>query len=248
MLQILQLGNEKVFGSSNPGVFTDARCFMNWIASQYNMKMPPEYTEPSSCSDTNGRGDKSDINKEVCNAQLLSARKERTWKPCAKKLQPDPPTNCGVKGCELNCTQVSSFHEDCINKVIKGCFETTSVKVLNTMCDFKKPDPSDNMKPWSECRLSGTEGFSQNVFQCLDTRGETAICSNNCKGMNPNGIIIGGTAVAIAATVSATGFLTPAVMGAVGLGAVGAGAVGVGGASAFFTDRCPNTRPCRVRQ
>ena len=70
-----------------------------------------------------------------------------------------------------------------------------------------------------------------------------AICSNNCRGVNPNAIIIGGTAVAIAAAVSQTLLLSPAAIGVVGLGA---GAVGVGAASGLFRNQCPNRRPCQV--
>ena len=88
--------------------------------------------------------------------------------------------------------------------------------------------------------------FNENIFQCKNSEGKVAICSNNCRGVNPNAIIIGGAAIAIAATVSGNLLLTPAAIGAVGLGAAGAGAVGIGAASGMFVNQCPNRRPCQV--
>ena len=49
----------------NPLVATDARCFMPWIASQYNMKLEKDYnTERLNCQ--NGRGDKNNVDQEIC--------------------------------------------------------------------------------------------------------------------------------------------------------------------------------------
>jgi hypothetical protein len=36
--------------SGNPSVFTDAQCYMDWIAAQYGLILPEGYTVPSSCS------------------------------------------------------------------------------------------------------------------------------------------------------------------------------------------------------
>mgnify|MGYP001427038769 FL=1 len=43
---------------------TDARCFMPWIASQYNMKLEADYAERLNCQ--NGEGDKNNVDKEQC--------------------------------------------------------------------------------------------------------------------------------------------------------------------------------------
>ena len=111
------------------------------------------------------------------------------------------------------------------------------VKESRTTCDF------NNASHPSECSNNGGEGFNENIYQCRNSEGDLAICSNNCRGVNPNAIIIGGTAVAIAATVSQTLLLSPAAIGVVGLGA---GAVGVGAASGLLRNQCPNRRPCQV--
>ena len=63
-------------------------------------------------------------------------------------------------------------------------------------------------------------------------------CANDCPGVDPEAIIVGGGLVA-----AATAGALPAVAGAVGFGTLGLAAIGqmVGGAA------CPATRPCNVR-
>ena len=48
----------------NPLVFTDARCFMPWIASQYNMKLEKEYEDTENCK--KGSGKRSNVNQDEC--------------------------------------------------------------------------------------------------------------------------------------------------------------------------------------
>ena len=65
-------------------------------------------------------------------------------------------------------------------------------------------------------------------------------CANNCLGVNPNAVIIGGSAVLAAATV------TPLQV----LGGVAASTLAAGGGAAvvgqMMNRSCPATRPCRV--
>ena len=61
-------------------------------------------------------------------------------------------------------------------------------------------------------------------------------CANNCKGVNPNAVIIGGTAVLAASTVTLQQVL-----------AIGVGVAAAGGAVGQMMNRsCPRTRPCQV--
>ena len=61
----LQLKIHKVnISGENPLVATDARCFMPWIASQYNMKLEADYAERLNCQ--NGEGDKNNADQEQC--------------------------------------------------------------------------------------------------------------------------------------------------------------------------------------
>ncbi len=50
--------------SSNPAVFTDALCYMDWIAAQYNLRLPPGYAAPQSCLQSSRS--KQDVNKIDC--------------------------------------------------------------------------------------------------------------------------------------------------------------------------------------
>ena len=72
-----------------------------------------------------------------------------------------------------------------------------------------------------------------------DRYGNNMTCANNCRGVNPNAVIIGGTAVLAAAAVTPLQVLTP-----LGLGALGGGAAVVG--QMMNRRSCPATRPCRV--
>ena len=53
-----------IFRGSNPVVVTDATCYMDWIAEQYNLRLESNYESKESCSLS--YGDKEDINKDVC--------------------------------------------------------------------------------------------------------------------------------------------------------------------------------------
>ena len=53
-----------IYRGSNPAVVTDATCYMDWIAEQYQLRLENDYDSKTSCSQ--GSGDKEDINKEEC--------------------------------------------------------------------------------------------------------------------------------------------------------------------------------------
>ena len=48
----------------NPAVVTDATCYMDWIAEQYELRLENDYESKTSCSQSSG--DKEDINQDVC--------------------------------------------------------------------------------------------------------------------------------------------------------------------------------------
>ena len=264
LTQILRQDLQTVYSSENPGVFTDARCYMDWIAGQYNMRLPSDYVA-SSCSEQRivnptltkntdfgvGTGDINDIEKDDCQAlfDYYYTEEETSFKNCSDfpKLQLEAPVNeadCGDHGCTPSCRYVDNFHQECKAETIKGCFEDSLVHVKNGTCAFNQTIDGVEEKTWDSCRLEGSEGFSYNIYVCQDKRGKIGTCANNCRGVSPNSILIGGVAPFFAAAVSAQTFLQPVLLGAAGIGAIGAGA---GGASVFLNNQqCPNTRPCRV--
>ena len=113
---------------------------------------------------------------------------------------------------------------------------------------------------WDKCRLLAQEGYSYNIYickvylctkyQCLDisqdSAGNNLTCANNCRGVNPNSVIIAGGAVLAEASVG--GFVAPAL----GLGSAAvalSAAAAAGGTLAYLAAlQCPRSRPCRVRQ
>jgi len=167
------------YASQNAAVFTDASCFMDWIASQYGLKMPESYKKPDSC--TLEKGNKNDIDQHFCKGLLI------------KK-----------------------------NETLKESF-----------CDWTKKD--NNSITWDKCRLFSQEGYAYNLHQCMDKDNNTLLCANNCKGVDPNAVVVGGTAVLAAAAIAGSSYLLPAV----GL----AGGVALGGPMAL--GMCPVFR-CRA--
>ena len=65
-------------------------------------------------------------------------------------------------------------------------------------------------------------------------------CANNCKGVNPNAVVVGGTAVLAASTVSLQQVL------ALGVGAAAAAGGGADVVGQMMNQGCPGTRPCQV--
>ena len=65
-------------------------------------------------------------------------------------------------------------------------------------------------------------------------------CANNCRGVDPNSVIIGGGAVLAASAIG--GLSISGLAPVLGLGAAAAAAGGV----ALSMGQCPASRPCRV--
>jgi hypothetical protein len=146
--------------SSNPTVFTDARCYLDWIAAQYNLSLPTGYSPPATC--TKSSGSKSAGNNSNC----LS----RTFATYQGDIEQILPCNFSTGGrCRLY-----SYNPD-----------------------FR---PATNT----------------NFFYCNNTNNARAICANDCPGVDPNAVVIGGTPTvfAVAAAVSFAPQLLPAVLGA----------------------------------
>ena len=66
-------------------------------------------------------------------------------------------------------------------------------------------------------------------------------CANNCRGVDPNSVIIGGGAVLAAAAVSLTSYVVPALALGAPVAVVGAG----GFVATMLGNRCP-TGQCMV--
>ena len=241
--------------------------------------MPSDYVKPDSCFDQHypssvinsptsnwkgyspqeeviaGTGNVDDIAKEDCRGSFNYDYVDKIlteFRNCSNfpKLQPDLPSPDATTP---NCTDID-FIAGCRNGNITGCYhrryQLASQKY--DRCAFNqtyKGKEGKNETTWEQCRLEGAEGFSYNIYQCQDKDGHLGTCANNCKGVNPNSIIIGGFAPIAVAGLAGQALLQPALLGAAGLGvgAVGVGAMGAMGVGPAVSSQCPNSRPCRVR-
>ena len=132
-------------------------------------------------------------------------------------------------------TTYSDAKEKCCSGEIDGCTYQQDQHVTDGgECDWTQTD-TDTKEQWSQCRLVAAEGFAYNVFQCLNKDGQKGTCSNNCLGVDPNAIIIGGTAVLAASAIAPA--IVPQVLGIGGLAALGA--VGAGAMMMGHQDTCP---------
>ena len=268
------LNDEFNYASKNPGVFTDARCHMPWIALQYGMKMPASYQVPASCDQSKGR--KGDIQQQLCrvNTDYYITQKNRPFVcPRCSEFGRQKKDKKGKKKGKENvkqlekhkkhrkqskkrfnrtqddddkwpsCEEITTYTDyklKCCDGTILGCRNSYVQHVTDGgFCDWGQPDPANLTALWDQCRLVAAEGFAYNVFQCINRDGQKGTCSNNCRGVDPNAIIIGGSAVLAASALAPA--LLPQVLSLGGLAAVGAGALVVGTQGG----RCP-VGFCRV--
>ena len=54
--------NEYIYRGNNVAVATDASCYMDWIAGEYNLKLDYEYEKKTSCFTASG--DREDIDRK----------------------------------------------------------------------------------------------------------------------------------------------------------------------------------------
>jgi hypothetical protein len=151
--------------SSNPAVFTDARCYMDWIAKQYGLSLPAGYSMPPYCA--LATGDKLAANNSNCLSRALY------------------------------------INED---------FETPK------RCNFTSDE--------NKCTLAERSGESQ-LTVCFNILNQLAICANDCPGVDPNAVVVGGVAallpLASATSFSVNSLLEPALGAVVGVAGLGMG-------------------------
>ena len=142
--QIWILDKAIQYGSENPGVFTDAYCYLPWIAAMYGMKLSENYISKESC----GRaiGNKNNINLKDCMGQDV----EVLSKECNDEL-------CFLKSRPTGLWRLGYF----------GTTEYRSGRRFRK-CDFTFKEELDNgvIELWDECRLFSEEGYAYNIYLC----------------------------------------------------------------------------------
>jgi hypothetical protein len=180
----------RLFGR-NPAVFTDGRCYLDWVAAQYDLTLPPGYIIPDSCAQSSGS--RLAVNNTNCLSRtlLLNDTSKTLVQPCNFSL-------AGLDKC-----QVFSYN------------------------------PND--------RPSALTNF----FYCINDSGNPGVCANDCPGMDPNSVVVGGEVAFLSlavATSTAPGLLTPTLGAGSILAMMGLGGMAMNRGSAA----CPSNQ-CRGR-
>ena len=83
--KIYTLDNKISYNSENPGIFTDAYCYLPWIAQEYGLKLPADYVVKDSCR--RSQGNRRNINQSSCSgldilAPGIWSRNPSLVRPC----------------------------------------------------------------------------------------------------------------------------------------------------------------------
>ena len=137
--QIWILDNAIQYSSENPGVFTDAYCYLPWIAAMYGMKLSENYTSKESCGRT--IGNRSNINLEDCMGQdvELLTKECKEDQACINKFRP------------TGLDETSYYGEYRSGRRFRKC-------------DFTFKDVNGTV--WDECKLQSEEGYAYNIYTC----------------------------------------------------------------------------------
>ena len=171
--------NQISYSSANPGIFTDAYCYLPWIAATYGMKLPEGFTAKPSCGESRGRRDT--IDEAVCLGQDAEGlRRSR----CKNWDSTNPSTGMPYYQTEYECQQ--DILKNGISKVcveIEGperpgsrllvypdlCKQPERAAGKNYKeCDFKNQRYTKNGwdLPWNQCMLESREGYAYNIYMC----------------------------------------------------------------------------------
>ena len=146
--------NQISYSSGNPGIFTDAYCFLPWISATYGMKMPKGYISKPSCWESKGRRDA--IDEEIClgqDAENLNRGRCKNWE--------------GTYPSEYECQQ--DILEN--GKLTRGSTSMTTVEkqpLKPRPCDFNNQNYTKNgmNQKWDRCMLEAREGYAYNIYMC----------------------------------------------------------------------------------
>ena len=147
------------YSAENPGVFTDAYCYLPWIAAMYGMKMPPNYPQKSSC--VTSIGNRANIEREDCmghDAENQDRGRCVNWES------------------ELSTTtdgeteQLYTSEEDCLANT-KPIYDGDRSGKHYNKCDFTynytyEEDGKNKYEIWDKCKLFAQEGYAYNIYMC----------------------------------------------------------------------------------
>ena len=160
--------NQISSSSANPGVFTDAHCYLPWIAASYGMKLPKGYTSKPSCGESKGRRDV--IQETEClgqDAENLLRSRCRNWQLYYTT--------------EFECQQDLYYNGTFGALSIFDPFVSSGEPPIETKgprrCDFENQRYTKNGLdiPWNQCMLEAREGYAYNIYMCKVNKHGTSV-------------------------------------------------------------------------
>ena len=147
--------NQISYSSGNPGIFTDAYCYLPWIAAIYGMKLPKGYTKKPSCGESKGRRDA--IDEAIClgqDAENLDRGRCKNWQAAYTseyECQQDILENGTLT---LGSTSMTPSPE--------------KLPLEPRQCDFENHNYTKNgmNMVWNHCMLEAREGYAYNIYMC----------------------------------------------------------------------------------
>ena len=157
------------YSSENPGVFTDAYCYLPWIAGEYGMKLPESYTTKDTCSLTIGERD--NIDKKVCFGQDTENLNRGRCLPC--KDNPEEYYKCQIGLENIGAMEPLSDNHTCKSTGTAKQTKLLELQLLETggqvaRCDFERftYTKDGETKVWDQCLLEAQEGYAYNIYIC----------------------------------------------------------------------------------
>jgi hypothetical protein len=143
--------NQVTYNAENPGIFTDAYCYLPWIASMYELKPPAGYTAKDSCKKSIGV--RQNIGQAVCMGEDVENLDRGRCPGCKSDA-----VCMGFDG--VSYTNLAKCFEKTIPREGMGKGRRFS------QCDFTYKEKTDE---WNECRLVAKEGYAYNIYICKVT-------------------------------------------------------------------------------
>ena len=177
------------YSSENPGIFTDAFCYLPWIAAMYGMKLPEGFKMKPSCSKSKGM--RETIDEAVClgqDAENLGRSPCQNWNSVDKDGDPfykseyechkyilengDPGMCLEEKDGSGKVKTHPVGHPDQGKPILvypNLCKRPERASGKNIReCDFKNQRYTKNGwdLPWNQCMLESREGYAYNIYMC----------------------------------------------------------------------------------
>ena len=159
--------NQISYSSANPGIFTDAHCYLPWIAASYGMKLPEGFTYKTSCGESMGKRDV--IDEAVCMGQdAENLRRSRcnntvvTEYECQQEILVNGTSATTTTTTPQPQLQDPEPRTTPSNKINEPEADRTR------HCDFENQRYTKNGWdiPWDRCMLETTEGYAYNIYLC----------------------------------------------------------------------------------